>query len=306
MKIALKSLLLPLVPAMAVVASAQDWLGYDGAASEGPVIVQGNPALTQPFFQRSVRMHELLMNLQMTQTEKARLLQIYTKHWQAGDQAFIQGASQIASKLETVEGLDKRRWSLIRRATILELLLNWEGHAANGEEYSTAALAIYRRAHPPLNPGAPSFSTEIADSFIDAYLFAGELRGGKAPTSMSAAARAKMRAGLAGDFVGMNKARRKELMERMVQVIGFKAHWPTMPQHERLLVRAELGAPLSLEERQMAQQVRQMMTSHTLKIAVNGLNAIQSNQQLIMGSAPYWNPSSQRWEQKGGIVTEFH
>jgi hypothetical protein len=48
-----------------------------------------------------------------------------------------------------------------------------------------------------------------------------------------------------------------------------------------------------------------MVGNHNTRLLVNELNFMRDMQQDIMGSAPYWNPSSQSWEQKGGIVTEF-
>jgi hypothetical protein len=55
----------------------------------------------------------------------------------------------------------------------------------------------------------------------------------------------------------------------------------------------------------MAQHIRHQMNGHFMQMLSNELKFVAQNQQTIMGSAPYWNPASQAWEQKGGIVIEF-
>ena len=91
----------------------------------------------------------------------------------------------------------------------------------------------------------------------------------------------------------------------MARITSYRIQWPEMDALQRLSVRAELGAPLSIEEQQLLQQYRHLLSNQQTSLLVNELNFMRDMQQTIMGSAPYWNPASQAWEQKGGIVTEF-
>ena len=52
----------------------------------------------------------------------------------------------------------------------------------------------------------------------------------------------------------------------------------------------------------MVQQLRHQVSNHSMQMMANELNFMSQNQQTIMGSASYWNPASQSWEQKGGTL----
>lgn len=274
------------------------------APAQNRVLVDGQPPLTESLMGQSVAAHENLLNLKMTAAERQRLQKVYVDYWQQGDSAFIQGALGIVQGHQRSQSVAPAKWALARRANILNLITTLSADTS-GEAYGVAVLSIYRRAHPGVLPSTPDFSAEIADAFIEAYLFAGQLRSGKAAPALSAEAQKATRLALARDFAKLPAANRQELTRRMIEITRFRVTWSEMSAPERLAVRAEMGAKLSPEEMQVAMQYRQMMNQHVLQMTVSSLNAIQNNQQIIMGSAPRWNPTTQRWERIGGINTEY-
>jgi hypothetical protein len=82
---------------------------------------------------------------------------------------------------------------------------------------------------------------------------------------------------------------------------------------DRLLGRSELGGQLTPQEQQ---QLRQFMADlqgqlHGMQTQQQGLlngalASMRQNSELIMGRGTVWNPATNRWEQQGGIVTEFN
>lgn len=249
---------------------------------------------------------EYMMNARLNPTQRQELAAQVRGFYERNDVQTIQQLSQTKQLIARLSEIPQHARFYTRRALILDLLLkNDQSIKASGDAYAKWFNETYRKVHPPILPESPFVSAEIADAFVDSYLFINSLRANKPTPKPSAEWRQKNRIQIARDFSRLRADQQKHLIESMVQVASFQARWPQMPDYEKLQVRAGLGAPLSMEEQQLVQQINQQMRSHSISMMTNQLNSMQANQQMIMGSAPYWNPSSQRWEQKGGIVTEF-
>jgi hypothetical protein len=246
-----------------------------------------------------------ILGVRMSAAERGKMRNILTTEWNRGNAETREKILSMGRMMEQINQLSERKRALTRRAQVLSLMLAQDKVSRQGDLFAQFQIDLYRAAHPPVSAATPFVSAEIADAFIDAYLFVGAVRSGKPAPKMSKAAREKARQGVAADFARLPEKQRKTFIDQMVKATTFLMQWPDLQEHERLLARAELGAKLSPEEQSLAAQVQQMMRSHTLRMAVSALNNMQQNQQIIMGSAPFWNPSTNRWEKIGGINTEY-
>ncbi|MCU0755385.1 MAG: hypothetical protein MUE46_09720 [Xanthomonadales bacterium] len=252
-----------------------------------------------------IESNALILEASPTIAQREQVRELVRSEFERDPVTTLQQLMQLEQGLQQMRELPAGTRALALGATRLEFLLKSERDAAAGDALSRVVLESYRAAHPPIDPRAPIFSAQVADAFIDAFLFHGEVSSGRPAPRLSAAEREQLRREVAGDFVRANEETRQRMIESMARITSYRIQWPELDDLQRLSVRAELGAPLSLEEQQLLQQYRHLVSGHQTKMLANELNFMRDMQQTIMGSAPYWNPASQSWEQKGGIVTEF-
>jgi hypothetical protein len=247
----------------------------------------------------------MIMDAEPTPAQRERIREIVRAEF-LQDPAGVAGQlAQLRDGMVQMQALPAETRRLALDATRLGFLVKSEQDAAAGDALSRVVLEIYRAVHPPIDPRAPIFSAQVADAFIDAFLFHGEVTSGEPAPRLSAQSRQQLRREVAADYARAPEEVRRQMTESMARITTHRIQWPDMDELQRLSVRADLGSRLSMEEQQLLQQTRHMVASHNTRMLVNELNFMRDMQQDIMGSAPYWNPSSQSWEQKGGIVTEF-
>jgi hypothetical protein len=90
--------------------------------------------------------------------------------------------------------------------------------------------------------------------------------------------------------------------------------WQRAGPMDRLLGRAELGARLTPQEQARLQQhlgalnasLQSMAAQHRSTMLGSALASIRDNSDTIIGRGTVWNPTTNRWEQQGGIVTEYN
>jgi hypothetical protein len=49
-----------------------------------------------------------------------------------------------------------------------------------------------------------------------------------------------------------------------------------------------------------------MVAQHRQSVLGSALQNMRENSDTIMGRGTVWNPATNRWEQQGGIVTEYN
>jgi hypothetical protein len=76
-------------------------------------------------------------------------------------------------------------------------------------------------------PHAPLFSPYVADTYVDAYLFVGELMSGQPSPRVTATGRDKLRRDIAQDYAKMNRDHRKQMAEVLGRLKVLMIQWPT-------------------------------------------------------------------------------
>jgi hypothetical protein len=254
---------------------------------------------------RVARGMEAMYRIKFSADQRARMEREVQRLWDGNEGPIREQINGILDGLDQLEALPARTRDLATKSSLLEGLLKMHETAKQGDVVSIIVMEAYHANHKPILPQDKIFTPLIADILIDAYLFHGELMSGKPAPRLGEASREQLRQQLARDYVRAEKAERERIIAALGKITVAMIQWPNLQEYERLLVRADIGAPLSMQEREMAQQIRHQIQGHTLRMMTNELNFMRDSQQTIMGSAPYWNPAANRWEQKGGIVTEF-
>ncbi len=83
---------------------------------------------------------------------------------------------------------------------------------------------------------------------------------------------------------------------------------------DKLITRRDLGAKLTAQEEATVQQViagfnaqiNGMVSQHFNAMFHSAMDNFKQNTDTIMGRGSVWNPATKRWEQQGGIVTEYN
>jgi hypothetical protein len=262
--------------------------------------------LTPGKIAKVIAINEYALNVEMTPEERYEFGAIMSRNWYSDGGQIQKKVAELLPVYDQLAQLPEETQKLSRRATMIDYLRGLTQTAEAEDELSVLMLRAYRRVHPPLRPDTPFVSAEVADAFIAAYVFINQVKSGQQAPAMSASTLARTRLGIAADFARLPEATQTQFIGQMQRTTNLMMNWPNMQSWERLLTKAEVGASLSFEEQQAVQQIQQQLNGHSMQLAMNELRSIAQNQQIIMGSAPYWNPSSQVWEQKGGIVTEYH
>jgi hypothetical protein len=284
------------------------------------VAQSGNPYLTEVDTQAELT-EEIIRNytetvgyvyrIRFSDAQQAQIRRFLTGYWKNNDQA------RIRDTLQTIQAGEKiMQMPVQEREAFVKLLLPKamevvRKEAQRGAEDSKWLLNAYYAAHPPLAKGNPPLVRDMVEAYIESERWhAVNIFKQKTPP-LNEKTRAAIYKMLIENYPKLPAEKQRAMAELPGMIATIKLRWSRMSAEERLMMRANVGGDkvLTAQERMMVaqfqQQMNQMVRSHSLRMMTDELNHMRANQQLIMGSAPYWNPSTQRWEQIGGIVTEF-
>jgi len=267
-----------------------------------------------PDLRRYNALVEMLFDVKMTHAERAQL-RTFADSYRFSDNA--QQNQVFENCLVFYEQLmampASERDAQCRKLRAITLNENWKV-AKTGDAEAKWMLDLYYAAHPPLAPGAPPLTREIVDAIIEFdYFFNVEVKGIKAEP-MDAAFREKMYKEAIDKWKTLDAAQQREMFETAAKVALQRLQWEQSTPEQRLLVKANVVGEknLSEEERRylaqfmqaQAAQLNQLRQQQT-QLITNELQFMRQNQQTIMGNGTYYNQTLGRWEQHGGIVTEF-
>ncbi len=207
-----------------------------------------------------------------------------------------------------------QRTAQCRQLRAVTLTEQWK-IAKTGDAEAKWMLDTYYAAHPPLATGAPPLTHEIVDALIEFdYFFNVDVKGVKAPP-VDSAFRAKMYREAVDRWQKLSAAQQQEVFETASKVAVQRLQWENADPEQRLLIKARVvgAGKLSADEQlrlaqiqQMQAQMNQMLSQHQTQMITSELQFMRQNQQTIMGNGTYYNQTLGRWEQHGGVVTEFH
>jgi hypothetical protein len=195
-------------------------------------------------------------------------------------------------------------------------LLTLAKDAADGDELSAWLLARYHQMHPVLAPGRPGglpLTRDTVDGQLDlAHFMATEIHRQPA-TRPSPQEREQAYRAAAARHPSLDARTQLALAQAPGEAARLRYGWQRASAADRLLGRAELGARLTPPEQAQLQQHLSGLNTQLQGLAAqqqgllgSALAHLRQNSDTIMGRGTVWNPASGRWEQQGGIVTEYN
>lgn len=266
---------------------------------------------TDPEIRKYNELTEMLLDMKMNHAQRAQLRNFadsyrYSVDWQK-QQTFYNCLAfydQIMAKPAA------ERQAYCRHLTATTVLEQWK-LAKFGDPEARFMLDLYYSALPPIAPGALPLTADVVDALIDFdYFFNTEVKGLKTGP-IDDNYRRKMHEEAVAKWKTLDAAGQQAVFESASQVGLHRLQWAQASPDERLMIRARVVGASNLspaEQQRLAvlQQRQASFSQQQSQLITNELQYMRQNQQIIMGNGTYYNQTLGRWEQHGGIVTEFH
>ncbi len=252
-----------------------------------------------------------LLDITFTTSEKQQIRQLLKGYWQSGDAEKIQLTLNILDMCEQFMAREVEEREFLRVQMLPNILLETQKVAEAGDAEAQVLFDAYYRENPPIASGRPPLTRDLVDAFLNADYFVQTQIYGKKIPAMGAKSKEVAYKAAAADYKKLSAEQQKQVVEHALKFGALQTQWKNMNREERLMAQVNFGATENLSPQdqmmiaQMQQQMNHMMRSHSIKMFTNELNFMQQSQQMIMGSAPRWNPACNCYEQIGGIVTEY-
>lgn len=289
------------------------WIG-------GAWLLKAQPVRAQPLTEEAINafteVSALLLGLSFDGAQRQRirqLLEAYVQRGQRREIAAVQGSVDFLARLRQQEpALRAVALRMSRSAT----LQNLASEAQSGDELAGWLLAQYHRVHPVLAPGKPGglpLTRDIVDGQLDlAHFMATEIHRHPAPAPTDTDRERAYRAA-AVRHASLSPEAQLAMAEAPGEAARLRYGWQRASPMDRLLGRAELGGRLTPQEQAQVQQFMaglntqlQGMAAQQQGLLNSSLAHMRQNSETLMGRGTVWNPATRRWEQQGGIVTEFN
>jgi hypothetical protein len=198
-----------------------------------------------------------------------------------------------------------------------DTLLSLQADARRGDALSAFLLAEYAKAHPPLAPareGGLALTRDSVDGQLAlAHFIATEVHRQNAPPP-DARVREQAYRAAAARHASLSAQEQVQLARAPGEAARLRFGWDRASPMDRLLGRSEMGGALTAQEQSAVKQylaglnaqIANMRAQHQQTMLGGALRAMRQNSETIMGRGTVWNPATNRWEQQGGIVTEYN
>lgn len=198
-----------------------------------------------------------------------------------------------------------------------DTLLGLQKAARQGAADSAYLLELYYQSNPILAPGKPD-GLPLTRDMIEADLaikhwYAAEIHRQPAPVPDAKVLQAAL-AAAAHQHPTLSGPAQIELAKQSGEWARIRYGWPKASPIDKLITRRDLGARLTPQDEAAVQrvvagfnaQLNGMVSQHRNAMFQSAMDNFKQNTDTIMGRGTVWNPATNRWEQQGGIVTEYN
>ncbi len=258
----------------------------------------------------------LVLGLSFDDGQRQRTRHFVEGYWQRRQQRemdAVMGTTDFLARLRQTEPALRAVGLRMSRPAALR---NLAAEAEAGDALAAWLLVQYHQKHPALAPGRRGglpLTRDSVDGQLDlAHFMATEVHRQTARAPNAAEREQAVRAAVAR-HPSLDAEAQFALAQAPGEAMRLRFAWARSQPLDRLLLRAELGGPLSAAEQAQVQQFMAGIHAQLQGLAAQGQNllgsslaAMRQNSETPMGRGTVWNPAANRWEQQGGIVTEFN
>lgn len=284
-------------------------LNLSSTAQQDPVIFSSPVPLTQSMLENHAQLVQQLLDLRYRPEQQEKHYQLVKNYWLRQDQNGIQAVLGNLHYYEQLQALPAAE----RTATMLHLrsalILNLTEDAKRAED-ARWYLQNYYAAHPPLVPGQLPFLKETADALIDCEQFIQRELKGRPVKPLSPEQRKAGYEELSKVWKTLDHEKQKATLLGASHMSLVFYRWKQMGPLERAGIKQQYvgDAYLTAAEKQALSRAAasaSQLRGQQWNLIQNELSFMKKTTDIIMSQGTRWNPATNRYEQIGGIVTEF-
>ena len=213
-----------------------------GAAfAEGPVVVPGEPPLTEETIGRFTEFFEWAFDVRLTNDQNAVLRKYAVDTWTAKDATKEQEVTSLVQVQLELAKLPADQRALVRLKYEPQLLDSMRKQPK--EPMAMWALAVYESSHKVLAPGTPPLTRQGTDAFLEALFFmAGEVVGEQSVPE--AKLKDDWAKNLAANYPKMTAESKKQIAGMPLYLASLRLTWPTLPEGEKATYRKQWAEQL--------------------------------------------------------------
>jgi hypothetical protein len=287
--------------AMLVMAAASALVAARGRAQSVP-----DPTIVAGYINYTA----LLLGVTYTPTQRAELQSQVARYWARHATANMETVTRGAGSWQRMTARQDDIAAAAAAVARPDVLKALHQAADGGDADSRWLLDVYYAENPPIAPAAADglpLVRAVVDARIDldAFMQQEVRRTAAAPVDTRGRAAAYRLA--AARYATMTGAQQLALARTPGELALTLGKWSRMSPVMQTMVRQSLGATISpAEHAAMQQALGQGPDGAQAQLLGNALRNMRQNSESIMGRGTVWNPAAGRWEQQGGIVTEFN
>jgi hypothetical protein len=258
-----------------------------------------------------------LLGLRFTLPQREQIARAIGSYAERGEHARLPAVRNGARwYLKTLDLEPAPRAAAFRMARP-DALLGLRKDQADGDALAALLLALYHADNPVLAPGKGDglpLTRDMVDAQLDLQHFLStEIHRRATPVPDAAAREAAVREAVRR-HASLTGAQQVALARQPGELARVRTGWERASPLDRALTREQMGVPLTPQERAAVQQYAAQMNTQLAGLVAQhrqgtlgaALQGMRENSETIMGRGTVWNPATNRWEQQGGIVTEYN
>lgn len=258
---------------------------------------------------RYVELCGWLTDVDYTPAQRAALRAQVHAYWHEADH---EAQQVVVRSLATWQALHDASPE-VRAATLAQtrpgVLVELQKDAAAGGADSRWLYEQFLLANPPLAPGRAD-SVPLTRDMVDAsldwdyFMTSTVLNRPASPPTIEIRRAAYEQA--ARSYADLTTAQQMELAAKSGRLALERGQWERMGPQLRAIVRSQLGGNLTPMDQAALAQLQQLQSGgSSLASLQSQLDHMQQNSDIIMGRGTTWNGTLGRWEQHGGVMTEY-
>lgn len=238
-------------------------------------------------------------------------------YWQANNRQVMRNVDQAIQGHRLLQQQEPGLRAAVQKMTRPDILRGYHQAAAAGEAEARYVLDLYYRHNPVLasaQPGGLPLTRDMIEGWLGVkHWTATVIHRQPAPApDANTIERAARQA--AQEYPQLSAQQQLKFAQMPGENARLRWAWQRATPIDQLLTRAELGGRLTPQEQAQVQQVMAqfqgqlngMAAQHQNAMLGGAIRGFQESTDIIMGRGTVFNPTTNRWEQQGGIVTEYN
>lgn len=203
-------------------------------SAQSPVLIPGNPALTEEMVGRFTEFFAWAFDVQLTDDQCNVLRNYAIETWRQRKKDDMDTVVTVVGQQIELSKMDKAKRAFIRAQIEPQLLEDMRKQPH--DPMARWALAVYGSSHKVLAAGSPPLTRQSTDAFLEALFFmAGEASGQR--TRPDEKLQNDWASALAANYSNMSEELKLQIAAMPLFVATMRVAWPEMPEAEKAKLR---------------------------------------------------------------------